>query len=253
MNKSFPNLPPFLVNSIHKSGTHLLRQLLSGIPHLVYKGFIYSGIDTPQIHFNQIRQAGMNHYMGGHIHYDTFFAQAMKNGKVKHILLIRDPRDILISFQYYLMKELTHTPIAQYFTKNRLGKEDRLLALIQGVQNENLNYPTFHDSINYYLDWLNDPEVLIIRFEDLVRSRDSQRFQLRRLLKFLFEESLTEQQIQQLIILMESANNPNQSATFRTGKIGNWKQEFSETIKQEFKSLANPLLIKMGYEKDTFW
>jgi hypothetical protein len=151
------------------------------------------------------------------------------------------------------MKELTHTPIAQYFIRNNFEKEDRLRILIQGVQNKSLNYPTFQKSINYYLDWLNVPEVLIIRFEDLVSSKDSQRFQLRRILKFLFEDSLTKNQIKQLIVLMESANNPKESQTFRTGKVGNWKHEFSKGINEEFNNLANPLLIRMGYEQDDSW
>ncbi|MGN7297451.1 glycosyltransferase [Ferdinandcohnia sp. SAFN-114] len=252
MNTKIPNLPPFLVNSIHKSGTHLLRQLLSGIPHLVYKGFIYSGINTPENHFYQIRSAGENHYMCGHIHYDKLFAQLMKNQKVKHIFLIRDPRDILVSFQYYLMKELSHTPIAQYFTKNKFNKEERLSALLQGVETDNFNYPSFYDSINYYLNWMNDPDILIIRFEDLVCSRDSQRYQLKRILKFLYENenALSEEEIQNLILLMEAANNPKKSDTFRTGKIGNWKHEFTQTTKQKFNNLARPLLEKMGYEKE---
>ncbi|MDQ0232507.1 glycosyltransferase [Metabacillus malikii] len=246
-----PEIPPFLVNSIHKSGTHLLRQLLSGIPSLVYKGFIYSGIDTPKQHFEQIVAAGQNGYICGHIHYDKQFSQWLTDNEIKHILLIRDPRDILISFEYYLMKDLKHTPIAQYFVKKEYDREERLSKLIRGFEDEEaqFKYPSFYKSINYYLDWLKELQILVIRFEDLVISRDSQRYQLKRILNYLYNDSLPEDVIQDVLLQMENSNKPEESVTFRTGKIGNWKKEFSKRIETEFYEYAKQLIVKMEYEK----
>ena len=43
------------------------------------------------------------------------------------------------------------------------------------------------------------------------------------------------------------------SSNFRSGKIGNWKEEFDSTNIAKFKEMAGQSLITLKYEKDLNW
>ena len=43
------------------------------------------------------------------------------------------------------------------------------------------------------------------------------------------------------------------SSNFRSGKIGGWKEEFSQDNIVKFKELVGESLIKLKYEKDINW
>ena len=47
--------------------------------------------------------------------------------------------------------------------------------------------------------------------------------------------------------------NPKASPTYRSGKVGGWREVFSEDHKLRFKETAGDILIKLGYEKDQNW
>ena len=42
-------------------------------------------------------------------------------------------------------------------------------------------------------------------------------------------------------------------SNYRSGKIGNWKNEFTENNKKHFKNLIGNFLIELGYTKDNNW
>ena len=52
---------------------------------------------------------------------------------------------------------------------------------------------------------------------------------------------------------LDASINPQRSPTFRSGKVGGWKDHFSPANKELFKSIAGELLIQLGYENDTRW
>ena len=43
------------------------------------------------------------------------------------------------------------------------------------------------------------------------------------------------------------------ASNFRSGKVGYWKEEFTENNKNHFKNLVGDFLIELGYEKDKNW
>jgi hypothetical protein len=52
---------------------------------------------------------------------------------------------------------------------------------------------------------------------------------------------------------LEAMINPQRSPTFRQGKSGGWKTQFSPENKAIFKDIAGDLLVRLGYEKDGNW
>ena len=57
----------------------------------------------------------------------------------------------------------------------------------------------------------------------------------------------------QAIEQLKSMINPQRSPTFRQGKSGGWKTQFTPENKELFKEIGGELLIRMGYETDTNW
>jgi hypothetical protein len=100
------------------------------------------------------------------------------------------------------------------------------------------------------LDWLNQPEVLTIHFEDLINDRAAT-------LTHIMDHFLARVPLQtsrQLILdSLESSINPANSPTFRSGKTGEWKKHFTEAHKKIFKEVAGELLVKLGYEENNDW
>ena len=101
------------------------------------------------------------------------------------------------------------------------------------------------------MGWFHHPEVLRIRFEDLILDRRSA---LLAILRFIeqrgFKASIPEERC---VDLMERAIAPQKSPTFRRGQPGNWKEYFSEQNKRHFKGTTGDLLVSLGYEKDDDW
>lgn len=47
--------------------------------------------------------------------------------------------------------------------------------------------------------------------------------------------------------------NPQRSPTFRKGKVGGWRESFTDKHKQLFKEVSGDLLLRLGYEQGEDW
>jgi hypothetical protein len=103
------------------------------------------------------------------------------------------------------------------------------------------------------LSWMNERRCLTVRFEDLIGSAgggDSakQIAQIRIISDFL-NININERDIYHIKDNIFSS----QTATFRKGQVGSWREEFSDEHKIVFKDVAGQLLVDLGYEKDFNW
>ncbi|WP_408008503.1 sulfotransferase domain-containing protein [Pseudalkalibacillus sp. A8] len=245
-------IQPFFANSIAKSGTHLLRPLLEGIPSLNHYDFIYPGVlhQLPE-HRTILSKMPPNNFSNGHIHYSKDYEQLFRSLNLKQIFLYRDPRDIVVSYAYFFMK-LKGTPTYRYFTENNLNIKKRCLAIINGFKTDY----TFRGDINtwyrHFTPWRDVDYVLPISYESLIESPSSLHQQLVKIIRFLNIEN-NSRNINVLSKQMQNNVNPLKSPTFRNGQSGNWEIEFDDEIKSHFKRVAGNLLIELGYEKDDNW
>jgi sulfotransferase 6B1 len=71
-NSNQSSLPPFFFNSFPKSGTHLMFQILTGLPSISHDGrnHLHEGIlhQLPQ-HQNALMRIKENEFLSGHIYY----------------------------------------------------------------------------------------------------------------------------------------------------------------------------------------
>ena len=171
------------------------------------------------------------------------------SGRVNYFIY-RDPRDMLVSQVFFAtdMHE-EHGMHEHYNSLPDFG--ERLKVAITGVDKDGLKMVSVKERYEGVFQWLEQKDVLCLRFEDLINNRDAA------LNVMLDEVEKTGYQIptpreQALTVLIE-AIQPRKSHTFRSGKTGGWKEYFAEEHKKLFKDVAGDLLVQLGYEKNNDW
>jgi hypothetical protein len=101
------------------------------------------------------------------------------------------------------------------------------------------------------MDWLKQPDVLCLRFEDLILDQEGA---LGHILDYLAGRGFRPKvERSQAIAKLQSTIAPHKSGTYRKGKPGNWREHFTHENKYRFKETTGNLLIRLGYESDNDW
>lgn len=189
-------------------------------------------------------------YSCAHLYWTAELSQYLLENGVKVIFTIRDLRDVVVSRAYYHANTLTSHKAYKLFNKFE-KQSDRISLSIRGAFDSDLHPLDY--MLAGYLPWLSDPNCLVVRFEDLVGlsgggSEEKQRETTRAIIEFIGRD-VDSATIDGIVNRLFSRNTP----TFRKGKIGSWRSEFTEEHKAEFKKVANDGLIALGYETDDRW
>jgi len=266
---SLAKMPAVLGNAMPKSGSHLIIQVLQGLPRLgpfVNPGFppvnrSESNVKLPdEIILQNIRRMRPGDIGYGYLPAKEPFLSALTTPLTKGaggfparatIFVYRDPRDVIVSHVFYATQMHTGHGMHRYYTETLHNMEERINAAIQGVQEPGSELSSVRNKYAAYLDWLDQPEVLCLRFEDLILARDTS---LGRLLDHLdqrgFKPGIPREQA---IQVLNQAIMPHKSGTFRKGKPGNWREHFTPANKTCFKELTGDLLVRLGYEENNLW
>lgn len=243
-----------------KSGSHLIIQVLQGLTRLgpfVNPGFppVNRAEDNRKLSDGAIL-ANIRHMRPGDIGYGYLsavphFIDALTRPGRATIFVYRDPRDMIISHILYATQMHPGHWMHRYYTETLQTMEERINAAIQGVEEPGSELTPVRERYEGYLGWLDQPEVLSLRFESLMLDRQAA---LECLLAYLerrgFELRVPRTRAVQTL---EAAIVPKKSGTFRKGQPGNWREHFTEVNKDFFKEKAGDLLIRLGYEVSSEW
>jgi hypothetical protein len=254
------SLPAVLGNAMPKSGSHLIIQVLQGLTGLgpfVNGGFppVNRGEDNSKLPEKAIL-ANIQRMQPGDIAYGYLKAQqpfisALTAPGRASVFVYRDPRDVIVSHVFYATQMYPGHWMHRYYTETLHSMEERINAAIQGVDEEGTELSDIRTKYLAYMGWLEQPEVLCLRFEDLILERVAA---LGRLLEYLEVRGFTPQVHRaQAIAVLEEAIKPKKSGTFRKGQPGNWREHFTPANKDLFKEQTGDLLLRLGYEQDDTW
>lgn len=252
-------LSPVIVNSIPKSGTHLLSSVVGSISEYKFFGdFIAS---TPSRSLREVPEEKIktklanllpNEIVHSHLFHRPVLASTLSDLNIKHLLIIRDPRDILCSEVEYLTHMAPWHAMHKHFI--RLDNLDDRIALgIQGIQKENtdITYDRIEFRIGNYLGWLDDPHCFVVRYEDLNGENKSSK--VREIIDHLIPDTISTDSRQLIEAQVAENTSPHRSHTFNKGAVGRWKRILSKETKALFKECSGDILVKLGYEEDANW
>lgn len=243
------NAPRILSISMPKSGTNLLQRILVLHPALSRAWLPTLGRrnaekwSEPRAIFSPIKNGKI---VSSHFDFDEELADLMRNElKFKLLLMVRDPRDAVISDMHYIQTWPGH-PLKEKISGLPDDKA-RLLALIEGRD----GLRNIRDQILRFSEWTKCAHT--VRFEDAVGaggggSDEKQLASIKAIFQYL------EIPVDDAVALHIATNaRSGKTQTFRTGRIRNWETVYDRDLKDAFRSVAGELLVDLGYERGLDW
>jgi hypothetical protein len=257
---SFNEVPPIFGNSKPKSGSHLLLQILNGLTQIIPYRYVNAEPirtiakdgrrRTQEEILDEVKQLPKGIIGWGYLEATPENVEFLCQPNRVNYFIYRDPRDLLVSQIFFATNMYEDHGMHDYYA-SLPDFGERLKVAVTGIDHHGLYMVSVKQRYEGVLQWLEQPNVMCIRFEDLIDNRDIT------LNAMLDEVESRDYEIpmprEKALSLLVDAIQPKKSRTFRTGKTGGWKEHFSEEHKKLFKEIANDLLVKLGYEKNNDW
>lgn len=172
---------------------------------------------------------------------------------IRKFLVLRDLRDTLVSLYFSLKvshKLITETHAERRRILQELSTEDGFIYVMENAM---------HRIIEVQQTWaanLKSEDLLAVRYEDLVADEHSW---FGKIIKHC-EIQVKQNQLDDIITANSFENvtgrkkgEEDVTAHHRKGKVGDWKNHFTEKITAKFKEQCGELLVATGYEAGLDW
>ncbi len=235
--------------SIPKAGTHLLERVFC-LHRQLYRKLL------PTLHSGNIEGLGglkkilqetkPGQVLCSHLWYSEQYLEWLSKYDFKIFFMIRDPRDILISLMFFILKNKNFP--AHTLLKGEKEQVNQLRICITG--NHAYNLLSMRDTLKKFDGWYGRENVNVIRFEKLINKssrintiQDAYRFANIKTddnyMRWLSEKIISDA-----------------SPTFRRGESGSWKTYFPDAhceLKQILKKEVSDFVIRYKYETNNQW
>jgi hypothetical protein len=259
-NQTLQSTPAVLGNAMPKSGSHLIIQVLQGLTSLgpfVNPGFppVNRYEDNRKLPDEEVLK-NIRRMRPGDIGYgylqarQPFISALIASGRAT-VFVYRDPRDMVVSHVHYATQMHEGHGMHRYYTETLKTMEERINAAIQGVEEPGAELSPLRAKYEGYMGWFEQPDVLCLRFEDLILERPTA---LGCLLDYLQGRGCDiGVERRKAVELLEQAIVPRKSGTFRKGQPGDWREHFTQANIALFKEMTGDLLVQLGYETGSNW
>lgn len=258
---------PVMATSVPKSGTHLLIEALKNLGVFTRRPLMLDPYRPVRVYRGPLGRMACNRFAWGHVGASDEAVRMVFDLGIRVILVLRDPRDVVVSFMDHVSRLRVHALGAYYGSLP--SEEARLIAAIRGapadvyhrdpalaaagVYDQYTGYADIGTVYRCYLRWVRMPNVVSVCFEDLVGergggSRELQFKTLKKIVSFL-GLNYPDSRISEIGSKIFSTT----ASTFNQGVRCRWKSAFTEPVKRAFKAVGSVELIEMGYEQDSNW
>ncbi len=252
-----------LAVSMPKSGTHLLARvitLLTGKESMW--GTTHTIIDQAKI-----QKFGASRFYISHAPCTKENKEIVLRNRMKIIFILRDPRDVLVSYAYWAKKDRSANIVAHWpYRDHPYGNAQAMASwsINDFISHFIAQYPfkgprmplytTIVDFYKLYLPWQNRADCYVTTFEKLVGPQGGgdkkiQEEEIMNIAHFLGLK-LTQEHVSRLTTKIFGG-----TGTFREGHRGSWKKTMTIEQKKSLYEMEgfNQLLIDLNYEINTTW
>jgi len=237
--------PPGIAATLLLGKFSFLRQLIRGAKF--EKNPVIIGLDLPvAISHNWLEGKfsvlKTKEYMTGHANYSDHLYFLLHKYNIKVIQVIRDPRDVLISYVHYVARTPSH--FIYSFYKN-LSFEDRIRFTLEGGKAGDLYVESFPQMLKKVEEWVRKENIMVVKFEDLIGEKGggSRLIQVRTIKDICTFLGVMNVDYEKVVDNLFGGTH-----TFRKGKIGSWKEELSEELKTLIEEKIGDIVKRWGYE-----
>lgn len=176
------------------------------------------------------------------------FNRLQKPPKYKAFSVIRDPRDIVVSFYFSVL--YSHGQIGKHpVWREELSKLNRTMGLCRAI--EIVNEMRMFDALRSHIKG-RDPNYRVCRYEELIGKKSFKHFH--KLFKWL-EISFKDEDLQTLLdensFSTSTGRQPGDEdvkSHRRKGVAGDWKNHFDQHVERKFYETTGDLVKKLEYE-----
>jgi sulfotransferase 6B1 len=253
-------MPIVIGNSMPKSGSHLIIQILEGLPQI--GPFVNPGmpplnrnekniIQPEHVIIRKIQKLASGDFTYCYLEAKEPYISALTKPEIASIFVYRDPRDMIISHVFYATEMHAGHQMHHYYTEVLKTMEERIDAAISGVEDKDSPLSSIALKYSRYMEWLHQPTVLSLRFEDLILEKEQSAAKI--LDHLAIHGFISRLSRSESVNALTGSIEPKRSGTFRKGQPGNWREHFTEANKANFKHQTGDLLQRLGYEMDQDW
>ena len=184
-------------------------------------------------------------FVNAHCIYTPELADLFRQEGMKTVCILRDPRDVAVSQMHYLKQLQNHFAHEEFMALP--SDSERLLVSIRGAELGGRKLQSLDERYRQFLRWKRDGGAAVVKFEDLVGpkgggSAEAQRLAVAGVARHLGVE------VEEATMGVIEEELFGVGRTFRRGRIGGWREEFSEEHERAVEEVLGSLLVEMGYE-----
>jgi len=178
----------------------------------------------------------------------SFFKKALETKKTKFIVVLRNPKDVMVSYYYFFQTQ----PFLGHFP----GTFDDFMEMVQAGR-----VPDWFDWIQGWWQYKDHPNVIFVKYEDMKKDLATE---IKRLAKFLnidvTEETLQKTLENSTVSAMKKEFDERDKELLKTkstsfvrkGIIGDWKNHFNDEqnnyVDKKYKEIIDPLGLTFDFE-----
>ncbi len=244
---------PILACCVGKSGTVLLANILTAIlgDNLVIPSNTFRRPLVTSEYILGLPNLTNRVYIG-HIWYSEGIAKKLL--LIPKIILIRDPRDNVVSYSHFIDRRAKDIfgSNAEYWSKK--DWDEKLSTMIFGMRTPAVEFPSVYNSyLNYGIRWAG-PRAFVVRYEDIMGTKfGGNDNTVIKTIKSLMDFMGVQIDEDMLVRRITQGSDPAKSQTFRAGGEGSWRHEFKPKHVTQMKAAAPNLVSALGYEDDEMW
>lgn len=263
-----------VINTLPKSGTHLMNKLLDSMGYqfsggnfssttlygknelikFLFRGVMMGqsgvdlGLDIPAVvRSSWVRKTLLTQqdgqYCGGHLPYSEDMYSLLQQADIRMLYMLRDPRDVLLSWAHYVPNVEWH-----YGRGGLVGLnlEQCVRMILYGYHSKNFFSVPFSEMLTSSYGWARHTSTFVVKFEDLVGGcgggcDDAQLSTIEKIASFAEVGGGID-----VAKILKSLFGGTK--VFRKGQIGSWKNELSSALVNEINEMLEINLIEMGYQ-----
>jgi hypothetical protein len=220
-----------------KAGTHLLSRIIEytyGRPMLPLKKTALSAM--PSINRLVDELDYRDFLFHGHFRYHHF-SHLLTSRHWKIVVLVRDPRDVILSMRDFLSTSSDPIHAEAYATISELSYREQIKALVRGIKTPRFEMARLESYCRGWVQWQRRRAILL-KYEELASEETAVR-----LAEFL------DLQLPRVLAAVRKgygADNP----TKRIGKAGRWQEVLDDDLIEFFRQEDGGAIEHLGYNWD---